>query len=877
MYRVCEPDGSCGIQLALLYWLLPDTDWSQTFLTSGYQSAFLKFKRRETGSQQPLILAALRQLISERASPGTHVHRTLQLWHDGLSLNNNTPITHTDQYLELREVCSLIREGTNSSLFTECADAPMDYRLGRVPATLYYDARYPTRTQQFSARELRLILSQLHRPSVLRGQHFYPFDSDPNYAQWFNQALDMIVQNLLPPPVPPSPPTQLSSPMDDLISSLSQSTVMSGSMLTQDTHLDQSSVSTDHILPSDLFDTGYFSIQHQRQPIVFQEGADLRLWFSPTRRSEDIHLSTSAPQEELAHLVETGQTYLGCAVRISSLSLPVNLCRPDGSCGLQLACLALLEPDSWILSPHEPWYFSSPERLSLLQHTLAKWVNGGGLPPDTLAKIKGTLSWLSNPTAMLPARHWFTNIDVHHVLRTYHRSATLWTQPPGEDWVDWLVLDCSTDSSVISSRATYSELVATLSSDRLHGALTQAHFSPWRSPGSLLEALPCALRGLIAESMPGSHPHRLGVPTTVAIQTGRPGVVILSRRNRSEMPSSQSVPAPTFDLCSPLSPPDRLIALSSATAADRVPLSPTPLASMEICDRAPSPTHLGASLLQRTGRPLTFADFPTPTPPSEPSSPGSPYHRRFSAVLASPPDLSQGPCSPIGIWPSAVSRKRSSTEWYETLLNPVPAPSYHGYQPLLSTGGPFSVLTALLATMNYGPDTVLTLWKRAELYLTQAWNNLDCYLTEDSNIRTSHSLGGRRKQSLSTVSGLILPYVPSLLEVFQRLCTQTVHPVMFYILAGAYSGPIQVLDTVSSQSTWYQVENHSSLLKRFPRNPFLTLIDTRGDVHGTSGPTHGPLQSDTSVPTGLTPYYPPPPLAWKAVGGPQRVRVHGPP
>eukprot|EP01033_Poteriospumella_lacustris_P016522 gene16522-11818_t len=80
---------------------------------------------------------------------------------------------------------------------------------------------------------------------------------------------------------------------------------------------------------------------------------------------------------------------------------------------------------------------------------------------------------------------------------------------------------------------------------------------------------------------------------------------------------------------------------------------------------------------------------------------------------------------------------------------------------------------------------------------------------------------------------------------------------MFYILAGAYSGPIKVLDTVSSQSTWYQVENHSSLLKRFPRNPFLTLINTRGDVHGTSGPTHGPLQSDTSVPTGLTPYYPP--------------------
>jgi len=159
MYRVCEPDGSCGIQLALLYWLLPDSDWSPTFLASGYQSAYLKFKRRETGSQQPQILSALRQLILERAPPGSHVHRTLQLWHDGLSLNNNTPITHSDQYLELRELCSLLREGSNSTLFTECAESAPNYRLGRVPATLYYDARFPTRTQQFSAQELRHIFS----------------------------------------------------------------------------------------------------------------------------------------------------------------------------------------------------------------------------------------------------------------------------------------------------------------------------------------------------------------------------------------------------------------------------------------------------------------------------------------------------------------------------------------------------------------------------------------------------------------------------------------------------------------------------------------------------------------------------------------------
>ena len=170
---------------------------------------------------------------------------------------------------------------------------------------------------------------------------------------------------------------------------------------------------------------------------------------------------------------------------------------------------------------------------------------------------------------------------------------------------------CSTDSSVIPSRATYSELVSTLSSDRFHGALAQAHFSPWRSPGSLLAALPRALRGLIAESMPGSHPHRLGVPTTVAIQTGLPGVIILSRPTRSAVPSSQSVQVSTFDLCSPLNP------LPSPTMADSVPPSPALLTPMETCDRAPSPTPLGGSLLQRPGRPLTFADFPTPNRPHQ--------------------------------------------------------------------------------------------------------------------------------------------------------------------------------------------------------------------------------------------------------------------
>ena len=133
------------------------------------------------------------------------------------------------------------------------------------------------------------------------------------------------------------------------------------------------------------------------------------------------------------------------------------------------------------------------------------------------------------------------------------------------------------------------------------------------------------------------------------------------------------------------------------------------------------------------GRSLTLADFPSSSASdSIESSPGEPYQRRFIPVPASLADLTLGPCSPIGIWPSAMARKRTSPEWHSALLNSTNSEyPVHGYQALRSTGGPFSVLTAVLATINHGLDTVLTFWKRAELYLTQTWAVPDCFLPED--------------------------------------------------------------------------------------------------------------------------------------------------
>jgi len=243
------------------------------------------------------------------------------------------------------------------------------------------------------------------------------------------------------------------------------------------------------------------------------------------------------------------------------------------------------------------------------------------------------------------------------------------------------------------------------------------------------------------------------------------------------------------------------------------------------------------SLLHRPGRPLTMADFPPSQTPPEADLPSPtpadplPYHRRFLPdPLTLPMDESRLP--PIGIWPSALARKWTSPEWHSKLLPTRPGSLRLGFQPLHSTAGPFSVLSAILGSINYGQDTVLTLWKRAEAYLQFAWNRADCYPAHRLGLHTIHNNLDAYKdtRSLSLISGLRLPYTPSLLEVFQRCSSPRLLPVIYYILAGAYSGPLRVIDLPSATETWYQVANPSSLVKRMVRNPPLTLLDAHSDM-----------------------------------------------
>ena len=82
-------------------------------------------------------------------------------------------------------------------------------------------------------------------------------------------------------------------------------------------------------------------------------------------------------------------------------------------------------------------------------------------------------------------------------------------------------------------------------------------------------------------------------------------------------------------------------------------------------------------------------------------------------------------------------------------------------------------------------------------------------------------------------------------------------------MAGAYSGPLQVIDPVSSTTTWYQVANHSSLLKTFPCNPFQTLIDARSAVHGAAAPDIGHSTPPLPPSDSITQFYPSAPSFYK--------------
>ena len=75
IYNVCTPDGSCAIQLALLYHCLDPVDWITELSSHNPSQPFFKYQRRglSSSADQSHVLRLVRSLIDSRTEPGSHV------------------------------------------------------------------------------------------------------------------------------------------------------------------------------------------------------------------------------------------------------------------------------------------------------------------------------------------------------------------------------------------------------------------------------------------------------------------------------------------------------------------------------------------------------------------------------------------------------------------------------------------------------------------------------------------------------------------------------------------------------------------------------------------------------------------------------------
>ena len=163
---------------------------------------------------------------------------------------------------------------------------------------------------------------------MLRDSHYYPFlifTAPP--LEWTSSAIEELVERFFPPPDEPLLPAP----------DLSQQFPV------------QAASSTPH--PMDLSLTPPQECCQWWAPLVIQMG-DFRLWLSPTNRQRSQRFALG-DVTSLATQVLSGHFRVSCSIRASPL-LNSATCRPDGSCGLQMACLiALLDNSTPPFPPHQ--------------------------------------------------------------------------------------------------------------------------------------------------------------------------------------------------------------------------------------------------------------------------------------------------------------------------------------------------------------------------------------------------------------------------------------------------------------------------------------------------------------------------------------------
>jgi len=299
----------------------------------------------------------------------------------------------------------------------------------------------------------------------------------------------------------------------------------------------------------------------------------------------------------------------------------------------------------------------------------------------------------------------------------------------------------------------------------------------------LCQHLPRVLRGILTETMPGSYSrtsHNPAIPRLLpSFICGHPGVSIIH---------PPRVPSSSPDYIAPPPP-----SLGEELLDDTVL---TPAASpLEPSLSAPVPP-LMTSLLHLPGRPLTLSDFPSPSPDNSMSStPGSPYQRRFPLEWKRPHLISRFVRVLLSVF--------GPPHWLEN------APVQNGTWLYLTPLPPRSLTDTNRLSLLEGRFRSS---RHHSVLLTMALTRSSCSGNGDlheSNLAHSRLLShGVCQHSHLPLSRLCSKKVLVLdrwtgLPVHSQspgnrstpLCSKAMHPVMYYILAGAYSGHRHVVPT----------------------------------------------------------------------------------
>ena len=243
-----------------------------------------------------------------------------------------------------------------------------------------------------------------------------------------------------------------------------------------------------------------------RRPWAVEVG-NLRLWLHTGRRQGDLLVNRNTAIDDLCASLRQTALRLGCAIRIPNL--PAQICRPDGSCGAQIAVILTDAGATPLLPLSNSWYFQTEDRHQRYISQLQEWSCNTSTPGHTKVKIDAMLTWiLTNPTyrtrlpQMLDQEFWFDSRDVLLLLPPTAK-VTLWIQPGTHpDWRNWVAYNGTSESGE-ENATTWDCLTTYLSTDRSNSILAHSHFHPWSTSeelaSTLWEALPLLAAKILAE------------------------------------------------------------------------------------------------------------------------------------------------------------------------------------------------------------------------------------------------------------------------------------------------------------------------------------------------------------------------------------------